>query len=247
MTKMAFNRNRHARQLFDGIASKYDLLAEVFSFLQNGVWRNYLVSRLNAGPDDTVMDLCTGTAAVAMEITRTHECRVVGVDLSTEMLRRAQVQVAKAGHENRIELLAGRAENLGFANACFDEVSVTYLFRYVDDPEATLREIVRVLKPGGRLLSLEFGVPENKFVRGLWYLYTRGVLPFAARLVSPGWRRVGAFLGPSISRYYSSYPVERIQQMWVKSGLLDVQVKRLSLGGGVVMWGTKGRGEVIPG
>ena len=235
-------RNQHARRLFDGIAVRYDLLAELFSFLQNGRWRRYLSSRLSVGPEDTVMDLCTGTAGVAIQVARTFDCRVVGVDLSGEMLSLAQGKVRKASPDSRIDLLKGRAESLAFTDSCFDAVCFTYLSRYVEDPEATLKEIVRVLKPGGRLVSLDFGVPENRVARYLWYAYTRGVFPLATVPISRGWRELGAFLGPSISRFYRSYTVEQVKQMWVNSGIPDVQVKRLSLGGAVVMWGTKAGG-----
>ena len=237
---MHYNRNRHARQLFDRIAAQYDLLAELFSFLQNRTWRRYLVSQLDVGPGARVMDLCTGTAGVAVQVARAYQSQVVGVDLSTAMVRRAQRKISRDSLEGRVSLVMGRAENLSFTGACFDAVCVTYLLRYVDDPEATLREIVRVLKPGGRLLSLEFGVPENRIARALWLAYTRGVLPVAAALISPGWRDVGAFLGPSISRLYQSYSEEDLQCMWVQLGIRDVRVKHLSLGGAVVMWGTKG-------
>ena len=236
---MPDNPNQHARRLFDGIASHYDLLAELFCLFQYHAWRRYLISRLNAGPADTVLDLCTGTAGVALKVARTYHSRVVGVDLSAEMLKRAQTKLSRNGAASRVDLAMGRAESLPFRDACLDGVCVTYLLRYVDDAEATLREIVRVLKPGGRLASLEFGVPENKMARLFWYAYTRGVLPVATAVVSSGWREVGSFLGPSISRLYRSYPEADLLDMWVRLGVPDVRVKHLSLGGGVVMWGTK--------
>ena len=193
------------------------------------------------------MDLCTGTAGVAVQVTNTYGSRVVGVDLSTEMLMRAMVKVKYKRLDNRISLVAGRAESLAFRDATFDAVCVTYLLRYVEDPEATLREVVRVLKPGGRLVSLDFGVPENVVARALWYAYTRGVLPLCSAAVSRGWREVGAFLGPSISRFDRGYPVERVRRMWLDSGISDVHVSRLSLGGGVVIWGTKeGQPSISP-
>lgn len=239
---MDCDKNRHAQWLFDGIASRYDLLSELLSFFQAGLWRRYLISRVKVRPGDTVLDLCTGTAGVAVHLATTFSVRVVGVDLSPEMLRRAQRRISQGAFDGDIALLLGRAENLAFADEGFDAVCFTYLLRYVDDPEAILREIVRVLKPGGSLVSLEFGVPRNIVVRGLWYAYTRGALPLAVRAISPGWREVGTFLGPSILGFYRSYPIERIQRMWVKAGIPDVQTKRLSLGGGVVMWGTKVHG-----
>ena len=185
---------------------------------------------------------CTGTAGVAVQVVRTYQSHVVALDLSPHMLDQARHKVAKAGLQEHIGLLMGRAENLAFADGCFDAACVTYLLRYVDDPKATLAEILRVIKPGGRLLALDFQVPENPVVRGLWYLYTRAVLPLATRLVSPGWREVGGFLGPHISRFCRSYPVGALQQMWSELGIEDIQVKRLSMGGALVMWGTKSGG-----
>lgn len=236
---MQDNPNQHARRLFDGIASHYDLLAELFCLFQYHAWRRYLVSRLNADPEDTVLDLCTGTAGVALEVARTYHSRVVGVDLSAAMLKEAQTKLSRNGAGGRVTLAMGRAENLPFRDASLDAVCVTYLLRYVEDAEATLKEIVRVLKPGGCLTTLEFGVPENRIARILWYAYTRGVLPLAGALVSPGWREVGSFLGPSISRLDQSYPEAALLEVWGRLGIPDVQVKHLSLGGGVVMWGTK--------
>ena len=236
---MDYHRNHQARQLFDGIAAQYDWVPDLFSFFQYRHWRRYLVSRLLAGPDATVLDLCTGTAGVAMQTARTHHCRVIGVDLSPNMLSRAQHNLSRSGLTSQVALVMGRAENLAFTDDCLDAVCVTFLLRYVDDPESTMLEIIRVLKPGGRLLSLEFGVPPNPIARVLWHVYTRVVLPMAGALVSPGWRNVGALLGPSISQLYQSYDEDNLRELWQRLGIQDVQVKRLSLGGAVVMWGTK--------
>src|SRR5438477_12034390 len=98
-------------------------------------------------------------------------------------------------------LVRARAEQLPFPDASFDHVTFTYLLRYVDDPAATLRELARVLRPGGRLATLEFGVPTGVLFP-LWWAYTRVGLPLAGRLVSAKWREVGAFLGPSIQAVY---------------------------------------------
>jgi len=237
---MDYHRNHHSRQLFDGIAAQYDWVPGLFSYFQYQRWRGYVVSHLQAGPDATVLDVCTGTAGVAMETARTHRCRVVGVDLSPKMLNRARHNLSNNGLTGQVPLVMGRAENLAFINDCFDAVSVTFLLRYVEDPESTMREIVRVLKPGGRLVSLEFGVPPNPIARALWFAHTRGVLPMAGALVSRGWRNVGGFLGPSISNLYHSYSEDGLRDMWRRLGMVDIQINRLSLGGAVVMWGTKG-------
>ena len=234
-----YNKNQHAQRLFDGIASRYDLLAEALSFCQTGVWRRFLVSRLDVGPGATVLDICTGTGAMALGIARKTEAKVVGVDLSEQMLYKGRQNVSDAGLQDTVTLLRCRAESLGFGNDSFDAVCFTWLLRYVEDPPATIAEAVRVLKPGGRLVSLEFGVPTNVVARSLWSLYTKLALPLATGAISSGWRDLGKFLGPSIDSFDRAYSDEDISKIWVDLGISDVQVKRLSLGGGVVMWGTK--------
>ena len=209
------------------------------SFGQTGVWRRFLVSRLDVGPGETVLDICTGNAVVALKIARTTDARVVGVDLTEKMLRVGQRNVSRAGRRNNVSLLIGRAESLGFGDESFDAVCFTWLLRYVDDPRATISEAVRVLKSGGRLVSLEFGVPKNVVVRNLWNLYTMRGLPLITGAMSSGWRDLGRFLGPSIAGFDRSYSDEDVRQIWLDLGISDVHVKRLSMGGGVVMWGTK--------
>lgn len=236
---MNFCRNHQARQLFDGIAAQYDWAPDLLSFYQYRRWRRHLVSSLPAGLDARILDVCTGTAGVAMQMARTQHCQVVGVDLSSKMLSRARHNISRNGLTTQVPLVMGSAERLPFADDSFDSVCVTFLLRYVDDAESTMQEIIRVLKPGGRLLFLEFGVPPNPVARVLWHVYTRGVLPVAGALVSRGWRDVGAFLGPSISNLYHSNTEENLRDSWLRLGIRDVEVKRLSLGGAVLMFGTK--------
>ena len=238
-TPEEFISNQHARRLFDGIAYGYDFLSQSLSLFQTLVWRRFLVSRLPVGPEDQVLDICTGTGGVALDIARKSGAGVVGVDLSENMRWAAQRNIARAGMGVKVSVVGGKAECLSFKDGCFDGVCFTYLLRYVDDPAHTLREIARVLKPGGTLASLEFGIPENVFAHGLWNAYTRFVLPLATKILSPGWRYVGSFLGPSISRFYQTHSLEDVCQMWSEAGISDVQAKKLTWGGGVVMWGTK--------
>jgi len=131
-----------------------------------------------------------------------------------------------------IELMEGRAESLPFGDGEFDALTFTYLLRYVDDPLATMRELARVVKPGGTVAMLEFAVPRGPW-RPLWELYVRVGLPLAGAAVSPGWREVGTFLGPSIRDFHARVALE---ELWREAGLQDVRTRRMSLGGGVVMW-----------
>jgi demethylmenaquinone methyltransferase/2-methoxy-6-polyprenyl-1,4-benzoquinol methylase len=233
-------RNRTARELFAPLAPTYDRYARLLSFGQDPRWRAFLVSRIEARPADTVLDVATGTAAVAVALAGRYGCRVVGVDQSAEMLAEGRRRVAAAGFEERIELVESRAEELPFAAASFDGLTCTYLLRYVDDPAATLRELARVVRPGGRIAMLEFSIPRNALAHFSWEVYLRAGLPLLGRLISPGWREVGEFLRPSIREFHARWPLERQLAAWRDAGVVDVQAQRLSLGGGIVLWGERG-------
>src|SRR2546425_3610421 len=130
---------------------------------------------------------------VASELVRLFGFSVVGLDQSSEMLDAARAKLAaRADLAARIELVSGEAESLPFADGSFDALTFTYLLRYVDDPVATLRELARVVRPGGTIASLEFAVPRGLW-RALWELYVRVGLPAAGAVISPGWREVGRF------------------------------------------------------
>ena len=231
-------RTRHARELFAPLGPTYDRYARLLSFGQDPRWRSFLVSRVPA--DATlVLDVASGTAAVAIELARSATGReVIGIDQSEEMLDAGRARVSAAGLGGQIDLREGRAELLPFGDAEFDALTFTYLLRYVDDPAATMRELVRVVRPGGTIAMLEFGVPSGIW-RPLWELYVRVGLPGAGALVSPAWREVGSFLGPSIREFYERYPLDDLLELWRDAGLRDVHVRRLSLGGGVVIWGMR--------
>ena len=238
MAVEASARTRHARELFAPLGPTYDRYAGLLSFGQDPRWRSFLVSRI---PRDAtrVLDVATGTAAVAIELAQAEPKRsVVGVDQSPEMLAAGRERVARAGLPDRIELRESRAEDLPFGDAEFDAVTFTYLLRYVDDVPATLRELVRVVRPGRTVAMLEFGLPCSGW-RPLWELYVRVGLPTAGALVSPGWREVGRFLGPSIRGFWQRWPQPRLLDAWRAAGLEDVQARRLSVGGGLVVWGRR--------
>ena len=222
-----------ARTLFAPLGRTYDRYAALLSFGQDPRWRRFLVSRIDAGPRDTVLDVATGTGAVARELLARKRCTVVGLDQSPEMLAEARRRLPAS-----VTLLEGRAEKLPFPDGAFDGLTFTYLLRYVDDPAAVLRELVRVVRPGGTIAGLEFAVPRGVW-RPLWELYVRVGLPVAGRVLSPGWAEVGDFLGPSIRGFYADYPEERLLELWWNAGVRDVRARRLSLGGGIVTWGRR--------
>jgi demethylmenaquinone methyltransferase / 2-methoxy-6-polyprenyl-1,4-benzoquinol methylase len=222
-----------ARELFAPLGPTYDRYAALLSFGQDPRWRRFLVSRIEADRDAVVLDVATGTGAVARELLERHACRVVGIDQSPEMLGEARRRLGE-----RVELHEGRAESLPFENSSFDALTFTYLLRYVDDPATTLTELARVVRPGGRIAMLEFGLPQ-RLARPLWELYVRVGLPALGRAISPGWHEVGRFLGPSIRDFWTNWPLPRLLETWRAAGIEEPRARRMSLGGGIVVWGRR--------
>jgi demethylmenaquinone methyltransferase/2-methoxy-6-polyprenyl-1,4-benzoquinol methylase len=237
---IAGDRNRFAQDLFTPLPQRYDRLAEVLSMGQNGRWRRAMVDHIAPSAPGRVLDVASGTAGVALQLASRTPADVVGVDLTMGMLGQGRRNVAGAGLAERVQLVAGRAEQLPFPDRAFDALTFTYLLRYVDDPQATLRELARVVKPGGAVASLEFYLPPSRFWRMWWWLYTRLLLPAGGWLTGGReWFRVGRFLGPNISGHYAKYPLSWTEDAWRQAGFVNVGARVMSLGGGLVMWGTR--------
>jgi demethylmenaquinone methyltransferase / 2-methoxy-6-polyprenyl-1,4-benzoquinol methylase len=228
-----------ARRIFSSIADQYERRGSLLSFGQDPRWRAFMVSRLRSAPDAQVVDIATGTGAVAEEITRQYGCHVTGIDQSPEMLAEARRRVEMAGLTDRVGLMEGEAERLPFADNHFDAATFTYLLRYVDDPAAVLAEIVRVVHPRGVVASLEFGVPNRRLPYLGWRVYTVAVLPVAGYFMSRGWGRAMRFLAGNIPGFYRRHPLGELVKMYRDAGLDDVRVRRLTFGAAVVIWGTK--------
>lgn len=236
-------RKRHARELFSGLPGAYDRAGAALSFGQDPRWRRAMVAAVDATPGDRVLDVATGTGLVAAELVRRYGCEVVGIDQSPEMLAAARDRLARdPALAARVALLAGEAEDLPFEDGAFDHLTFTYLLRYVDDPAAALAELARVVRPGGRVAMLEFGVPAAAIWRGPWRAYTRVGLPALGRVVSPAWMETGRFLARSIPEFWARLPLPRLVELWRRAGIGDVHVRPMSFGAGVVLWGTRDDG-----
>ncbi len=231
-------RTRHARTLFAGIAGEYERMGAVLSLGQDSRWRHALVSRVHAVPGATVLDVATGTGLVARELAR-RNLRVVGLDQSAAMVARGRAAVAEGGLAERIRFVAGQAQALPFRDESFDALTFTYLFRYVDDPAATMRELARVVRPGGSIASLEFHLPRDPWLHAGWLAYTRGVMPLVGGAVSSEWFRTARFLGPSVTEFYRRFPLPAQVRMWQEAGIRHVRTRRLTMGAAVVTWGVK--------
>jgi demethylmenaquinone methyltransferase/2-methoxy-6-polyprenyl-1,4-benzoquinol methylase len=214
--------NEFAKDLFEPLPRRYNLLAWLLSFGQDRRWRVAMIDRVVGSDPRLILDVACGPCAVTKALAKKTKARIVGIDLSEAMLRMGQSNVHAAGLDERISLVLGRGEQLPFADDTFDALTFTYLLRYVDDPKATIAELVRVVKPGGPIASL----------------YTRAVLPVGGLVTGgKGWWDVGRFLGPSISKHYRAYPVDWTVGAWEHAGVEHVEHRSMSLGGGLVMWG----------
>ena len=231
-------RKRHALQLFAGLPARYDRMGAVMSLGQDPRWRRALVAGMAPSGQQRILDVATGTGMVAAELVRRGAGEVVGLDQSEDMLTAARARLAvEPDLERRVTLVTGEAERLPFGDAEFDGLTFTYLLRYVDDRAATMRELARVVKPGGRIGMLEFGVPQAPGLRALWKIYTRAGLPILGRLASRAWYEVGRFLGPSIEALDDQEP--DLAALWHAAGIAAVHERRMSFGAGVLLWGVR--------
>jgi demethylmenaquinone methyltransferase/2-methoxy-6-polyprenyl-1,4-benzoquinol methylase len=235
----ASERKAHARSLFAGIAGDYDRWAQLLSFGQDRRWHDLMIEKLApaaARPGALVADVATGTAAVAIALAHRYPgCRVVGIDQSPEMLAGGAHRVAAAGLGARIDLREGHAEGLPVEPGSVDALTHTYLLRYVDDPAATLAAMAEAIRPGGMMASLEFGVPRGAAFPA-WRLWTRVGLPFFGAPGGRAWIETGRFLGPSIERFWHEHPLDEVLGWWNAAGMESIRARRLSLGGGIIVW-----------
>jgi demethylmenaquinone methyltransferase / 2-methoxy-6-polyprenyl-1,4-benzoquinol methylase len=213
--------------MFDAIAHRYDLLNRLLSFGLDRRWRARAVAALRLKPTDVLVDVCTGTADVALSAlsSPTPPGRAVGVDFSREMLR---LGLAKARRQrSRTLLLAqGDATRLPLPDRSADAATIAFGIRNVQQPDAACRELARVLRPGGRLAVLEFGLPPSPRFRALYLWYARRVLPVIGRVVSRH-QSAYAYLPESVGRFP---PPEQFGHLLQACGFPHVEVVPLTFG-----------------
>jgi len=214
------------RSMFDRIAPRYDLLNRLLSAGTDVRWRRAAVDTLGLGPEARVLDLCTGTADLLIEaLGRSSQRSGVGIDLSSGMLARGLAKLRARGLAGRGWLAAGDGEGLPLAGGCCDGALIAFGIRNVGDPLQALREIRRVLRPGGRLVVLEFSLPGGA-LGALYRLYFRRVLPFVGGLVS-GDRSAYAYLPASVGRFPKPHEFGALME---QAGFRSVRWRPLSLG-----------------
>jgi demethylmenaquinone methyltransferase/2-methoxy-6-polyprenyl-1,4-benzoquinol methylase len=214
--------------MFDAIAARYDLLNTVLSAGLDRYWRRRAINALGFSGREKLLDVCSGTGdvAIAAAARRNGARTVLGVDFAGEMLRRGLEKVRRAGLHDRITLVRGDAMRLPVASGSMDGATIAFGIRNVQEPRVAVDELRRVLKPGGRLAILEFGVPSVPGVRPLYLWYFRQVLPRIGRLVS---RHTAAY--SYLPESVGAFPWgESFADILRASGFNNVKSRPLSLG-----------------
>ncbi len=221
------SKETYIHKIFSSIADNYDFLNGLLSFNRDKHWRRFTVSKIELEAGEQILDVATGTGALALELARKigREGKVVGVDFSGEMLGRAHGKLAKRQCYN-LELICAKAEALPFPDNTFDYVSIGFALRNMTEMEQTLREMTRVLKIGGEMLCLEFSQPRHRIFRRIYYFYIFHMLPFLGQAISRN-KEAYAYLPKSIAEFYSSLELKQIME---KVGLGDIVAYPLTLG-----------------
>jgi len=214
-------------QMFNGIAGSYDFLNHFFSLGIDKYWRKVTVNSLRNGPHSVVLDLATGTADMAINIAKKLDSeKIVGVDISEEMLAVGRKKIVNLNFSDRIELKAGSALALPFENDSFDAVTIGFGIRNFSDVDAGLKEIHRVLKKDGSLNILEFSKPENLIIRNIYNFYFSKILPFIGNRISRH-KYAYSYLNKSVFDFPSG---DKFNMILKKNGFLNVKNRPLTFG-----------------
>ncbi|HVR42147.1 MAG TPA: bifunctional demethylmenaquinone methyltransferase/2-methoxy-6-polyprenyl-1,4-benzoquinol methylase UbiE [Thermoanaerobaculia bacterium] len=234
MSRQAGPDPAEIRAMFGSIAKRYDRANTILSGGVHHLWRRTLVRWSGAQPGDRVLDCATGTGDLAIAFARAvgPEGRVIGTDFSSEMLAPAPAKAAKKGVEVAFETADVTA--LPYPDASFDVASIAFGIRNVADPATAMHEMARVVRPGGRVVVLEFGRPDNPFVRPLFGFYSRRILPALGGLLT-GHRDAYGYLDRSAAEFPTG---PRFTSIMLETGLLE-QVESRSLHGGIA-WAYRG-------
>lgn len=224
--------------MFDRIADRYDLLNRIISLGIDQRWRRQTTAALEAKPGERILDLATGTADLAIMVSRTHpDAHVIGLDPSRNMLAVGKQKVAEAGLTERIELVEGDAQKLPFADSHFDRVCMAFGIRNVPDRGAALREMARVTRPGGRIAILELAEPRGGVMGGLARFHIHSVVPWVGSVLSGS--REYRYLQRSIAAFP---PAEEFAKLMGESGLDVLTALPLTFGVATLYVATPGKG-----
>ncbi len=231
------DKGRNVRQMFDDIAFRYDLLNRLLSFGIDRRWRRYAVSQLSIPKGGRVLDIATGTCDVALEVAKQTDSsvKIVGEDFTQGMLVQGQAKLQDSPYGERIMLVNAPCEEIPHPDATFDGITIAFGIRNVVDRQAGLREMYRVLKPGGRAVILEFSNPKSRLFSKLYYLYFQKILPTLGGLISRK-RSAYQYLPDSVVEFPTQ---EEFSKMMIEAGFKRTQYADQTFGIATVYVGDK--------
>lgn len=224
------------RKLFSEIAQKYDSINRQQSFRRDIAWRRFTARKMRFFQSMRYLDVATGTADLALDVARQHRnIKVVGLDISEELLEIGKEKIEREGLSNRIQLMTGNALDLPFEDKSFDASGIAFGIRNINDRLHALREMRRVVVPGGQVHVLELSFHGTGLFKPLYYCYLKMVIPFMARLVASN-REAYEYMGKSIMAFPAPDDFCAIMR---EAGLVNTQSYPLTLGVARLFTGTR--------
>lgn len=183
--EMKTSKEQFVHSVFENIAHKYDLMNDILSFRRHKAWRKFTMNRMDVKPGSTAIDLCCGTCDWTISLAeQSRTGQITGLDFSRNMLDYGQRKIEKLGMDEQIHLLHGNAMELPFEDNTFDYATIGFALRNVPDLVQVLKEMQRVVKPGGMVVSLELSKPTWQPFKSIYYFYFQKILPLIGKLVA---------------------------------------------------------------
>lgn len=229
-------KEQFVHEVFESIAPKYDLMNDILSFRRHKAWRKFTMRKMNIHQGQTALDLCCGTCDWTISLAEASKSgRVVGLDFSKNMLEVGQRKVEAANLKQQIELVQGNAMDLPFEDNSFDYVTIGFGLRNVPDLQQVLREMRRVVKPGGMVVCLELSKPTWQPFKGIYYFYFRHILPLLGKLIAKKYEQY-RWLPESLVTFPDH---KQLAEIYREIGLKQVEVKTFFAGIAALHTGTK--------
>jgi demethylmenaquinone methyltransferase/2-methoxy-6-polyprenyl-1,4-benzoquinol methylase len=232
------SKEEFVHSVFESIAPKYDLMNDILSFRRHKAWRKFTMKKMNVKQGETAIDICCGTCDWTISLAEASKTgQMVGLDFSQNMLDQGSVKIIKQGLDQQIKLIQGNAMQLPFEDNTFNYATIGFALRNVPDLEQVIREMERVVKPGGLVVSLELSKPTWQPFKSIYYFYFQRILPFLGKLIAKSYEQY-KWLPESLVNFPDH---KQLAEKFAKLGLQQVKVFPLFGGIAALHIGTKGK------